>query len=447
MSDLLSIGASGVRAYGTALAAIGNNVSNASTAGYSRRTVSTSEAITGSSGLSQATVFNGVASTSVGRAGDDYLTANARTTASDAASASALNTWLTNAQTALNDGTTGVGQSATAVFTAGSALAGDPSSTANQQSFMSALQQTATAFNTTASSLATVSQGIATTAETTAQSVNTDIASLNKVNAALRQTQPGTSAQADLLDQRDSLLNNIAGNVGIDVTTAADGSATVKLTGSGVQLTKTAGVSNSGAQLTTTVGNNGLLSVQAVSSGQVQAVNSVGGTLGGLVESASTVADRRDQLDTMAANFTSAINSWQAQGTTSSGATGSALLSGTTASTISVTTSDPTAIASASGTTANGNLLTLSNLRGSSGLETSWSNMVTDQGQLVSSAGSASTAASAIADAAATSRDNASSVDLDTEAAELIRYQQAYSGAAKVISVAQATMQSIFDLF
>jgi flagellar hook-associated protein 1 FlgK len=44
-------------------------------------------------------------------------------------------------------------------------------------------------------------------------------------------------------------------------------------------------------------------------------------------------------------------------------------------------------------------------------------------------------------------RNATSGVDLNTEAAELIRYQQAYSGAAKVIQTAQTTMQAILDLF
>ena len=39
MSDLLSIGTSGLSAYRSALAAIGDNVANAEVAGYSRRTV------------------------------------------------------------------------------------------------------------------------------------------------------------------------------------------------------------------------------------------------------------------------------------------------------------------------------------------------------------------------------------------------------------------------
>ena len=44
MSDLLAIGASGVKAYGKALSVVGDNIANAQTEGYIRRTVRLEEA-------------------------------------------------------------------------------------------------------------------------------------------------------------------------------------------------------------------------------------------------------------------------------------------------------------------------------------------------------------------------------------------------------------------
>ena len=48
MSDMLSIGASGVRAYQTALATVGENIANVSTVGYARRAVTLNEVAGGS---------------------------------------------------------------------------------------------------------------------------------------------------------------------------------------------------------------------------------------------------------------------------------------------------------------------------------------------------------------------------------------------------------------
>jgi flagellar hook-associated protein 1 FlgK len=447
MSDLLSIGASGVHAYQTALSAIAENVANASTTGYTRRQVSLDQTMTSGGALSTGVNFGGVTVAGVTRAWNDYQAAASRTAMGDAGRTDARLTWLSNGETALSDDATGVGQSATAFFTAGNALAADPGSSSNRQALLSTLDQTASSFRTTASALKTTSQGIANQAQTVVQSVNADLDSLNNVNAALRATQPNTSAQADLEDQRDRLLDNISGNIGINVTIATDGSATVKLAQGDTQLVGGTGNSVNSARLTLGVASDGRLGVQAIVNGASVAVGNAGGALGGLAESAGVVSDRRNSLDSMAADFATAVNAWQAAGTTSAGTAGQPLLAGTDATSITLATTDPTAIAAASGGSANGNLLTLTNLRGTSGVEARWSGMVTAQGQLVSSATSENTSASAQATATLSTRDQASGVDLDTEAASLLRYQQAYSGAAKVIQVAKDTLQSILDIF
>jgi flagellar hook-associated protein 1 FlgK len=171
MSDLLSIGASGINAYSTALAAISENVSNASTTGYTRRTVTIGEVGDAATGLnSPMAAFNGATVTSVNRAWNDYQAQTTRTAMGEAGRSDARLTWLTNAQSAMDDGATGVGQSATAFFAAATTLASNPTSTTDRTAMLSALGQTATAFNTTASGLATTSQGIATAAQSTVQS-------------------------------------------------------------------------------------------------------------------------------------------------------------------------------------------------------------------------------------------------------------------------------------
>ncbi|MCA1956037.1 flagellar basal body rod C-terminal domain-containing protein, partial [Zymomonas sp.] len=48
---------------------------------------------------------------------------------------------------------------------------------------------------------------------------------------------------------------------------------------------------------------------------------------------------------------------------------------------------------------------------------------------------------------AAKTRDSLSGVDLSTEAAQLLRYQQAYNASAKILQTAQTTMQAILELF
>ena len=47
---------------------------------------------------------------------------------------------------------------------------------------------------------------------------------------------------------------------------------------------------------------------------------------------------------------------------------------------------------------------------------------------------------------AVAARDAVSAVDLDAEAVELLRFQQAYQASARVIQVARETMQSILEI-
>jgi flagellar hook-associated protein 1 len=60
---------------------------------------------------------------------------------------------------------------------------------------------------------------------------------------------------------------------------------------------------------------------------------------------------------------------------------------------------------------------------------------------------SESDAATALDEGARRRRDAMSGVDLDREAADLIRLQQAYEASARVIQVARDTMQTILNVF
>ncbi|MGL4301482.1 MAG: flagellar basal body rod C-terminal domain-containing protein, partial [Sphingomonas sp.] len=52
----------------------------------------------------------------------------------------------------------------------------------------------------------------------------------------------------------------------------------------------------------------------------------------------------------------------------------------------------------------------------------------------------------AIRDNAVAARDAVSGVNLDSEAVDLLRFQQAYQASSRVIQVARDTLQSILDI-
>lgn len=444
MSDLLRIGASGITAYRSALSVIADNVANAETPGYARRDVALRETTAASSGpLYRASVTGGgVAAASVTRAWDAFKASDARDAGSDAASAETRAQWLGAVETALPDGDNGIPARIGSFFAAATRLAADPGGTLARSTTLSALGDAAAAIRSGAAGLARVQQGIAADATATVASANTNLASLGQVNRSIARAAEGSTAKAALADERDRLLGDLAGQIGIDATISANGTVAVSLAGA----PDTPLVSGSGsATIGLTLGEDGRVALDVGGA----RLTATGGKLAGLADAAAATADATATLNTLAVDFAGQINGWQAQGRTPAGAAGAPLLTvGATAATLVVSTSDPSAIAAASADgSANGNLATLTDLRGAAGAEARMSALINLNAQALATTSAQAGAAGTRRDAAAAARDDVAGVDLDREAAELIRFQQAYDGAAKVIQVARETLQSILQLF
>lgn len=443
MSDLFIIGASGTRAYRSAMAAIAENISNASTEGYARRSVTTIE-----SGASTATMslyisranFGGTQVAGVNRASDPYLDASVRNTGMALGSATSRLRWLSDAENAMNDSSTGVGQLMIGMFQNMEKLAASPTDTSLRVTTLDSISRVAQAFNQTATDLKTVSEGIATEAKASVATINQSLDALADINNSLLRAQPGTSAYAQLLDSRDSALQTLSQNMNITVSFGANDSAIVSF---GDQ-TLVSG--NAATNVALTANSNGTLSFGLADGTALGAP--ANGTLGGLFSAANTVTQRRTSLDTLAAQFATDVNAWHAQGVTDGGTAGAALLSGTTAASLAALVTDPAQLATRSSDgTLNGNLLTVSSvLRGNGSVEQNWTSIIAQQATLLSSTKAEFDTATSRNDQAVAAREAVSGVDLDLEAADLLRIQQAYSASAKILQVAKETLDSIMNI-
>ncbi len=447
MTDLLSIGASGVSAYRSALSVIGDNVANAETDGYARRTVALKQvgASYGADPLSlNRTTAGGVARGEVVRQWDDFRASEARVSQADAGRAETRVRWLSNVETALDDGPTGAGTALTAFFNSAQTLTTDPTGSAPRQAFLGALGEAATTIRTSADALARAGAGVTAEASAMTDALNGNLQSLARVNDAMKRAAPGSAASTSLADTRDQLLDDISKQVGIDVKLDGRGVATVTLGGaSNVTLVE----SNVASSFELKVADDGRLALEATRQGETKIANPASGALGGLVDVAATIVGRRAGLDAIANEFATQVNDWQAGGRTPAGAAGTALLTqGGGAAGLRLVTEDISTIAAASDTASNGNLGQLQALR-ENGVETKLATIVTQQALTVSYAKSESAAAATRRDNAFVARDEVGGVDLDREAAELLRYQQAYSGSAKLIQIARETLQSVLNLF
>ena len=449
MSDLLSIGLSGVTAYKSALAAVSDNVANAETPGYARRQIRIREGInSGSSSpiYREGLTFAGSEANTVTRAWDAYRAADSSYAASAAGRADVRQQWLSGVETALNDGPSGVGSLVGTFFNAGEALAATPSDRLGRTAMLMALDSAAGTIRSTADGLSRVAEGIAQATELAIKGLNADLAALTEVNSALRQSAPGLTSRASMEDERDRLIDSIAERIDINATIGPSGVATLTLGRvAGVTLLDLANRAVVGAATSA----DGHISLQMFANGTTTPLPAMGGRLSGLVDVAASTADKRTELDGIAQQLVNDINNWSAQGRRPDGSAGGPLLEMLAgAASLRVLTSDPSAIAAASSDgRENGNLLALTGLRGPDGVESRWAAMVAAQAQSLNSARSEASAASTRRDGSFAARDEISGIDLDHEAAELLRYQRAYDGSAKVIQVSRDTLQSILDLF
>jgi len=449
MSDLLSIGKTGVLAYRDALAGISENVVNANNDGFARRQVTMKEQTAAAGPIllyRNSSSFNGVQAADVTRVWDQYRAQTAWSANSDSSQASTRSQWFGTVESALDDGDSGVGVKLTAIFTSANALSANPTDGTLRQSFLYAIQDAAGSINNTAAALTKIGSTVSTHATDSVAQVNDALAALAKVNIALKTSPQGTSGRAALEDQRDTIIGTITDKIGIDITLDSAGSATVRMNDSGGAVLLD-GSSIIPAELALQTASDGRLGMTVTIDSNTSAVSPTSGSLAGYAEAATQIADRRKQLDTLAAGLVQQVNAWNAQGTDLNGNPGGALMSGTDAASVALSVTDTNLVAAADGTGPNGNLLALSNMRGSTGAEAAWRSIVNDQALRVQSAETKATSATSAKDSAYSDLDDVSGVDLDAEAADLMRFQQAYSASAKIIQTARETLQSILELF
>jgi len=447
MSDLLGIGSSALAAYRTALNTVGENVANAQTPGYARRSVALQEArASGAAGIiyRDQIHFNGVNVAGVQRAWNGFLATEARHAGSSEARSGVRQQWLSNIETALDDGPAGIGSAMTGFFTAAASLASDPSDPLGRRAVLLALDGAAGAFRASADSLARISDGIGQAADLEATALNDALNALADLNGALTSASENGAARASLEDDRDRLVDLIAGK--IDISVSIDGHGRTSLRPASDSSLVLLGDNGPGL-VTVAKAADGRISFQLSANGNRTALPASGGTLAGLAEMSTATADRRAALDDLASDFGTMVNDWSAAGFDAAGVAGVDLIDasgGAAAIQPLVTDPDLVAAASADGTP-NGNLLALGGIRQTAGIEQRWTGLVSTNAQQLASARAEASAASRWRDNSLAALDEVSGVDLDFEAAELLRYQQAYNAAARIIQVARESIQVLFD--
>lgn len=443
MSDILSIGASGVRAYQTALTTVSENIANAGDPAYTRRTAAIRElGVPGSKTVS----FNGLGSTVAGvvRASDPFAQASVRSANADLARTQSGTVWLERIESALTGAN--LGTQMTAFFAAGTSLAAEPTSSALRASMLSAADSVATAFGATARTLDEASTELDGRAQLATDELNRLAQGLLKVNQGLGRTPPGTAAAAQLADQRDQLLEEMSALTDLSVSQDPAGRALVRVGGTTGPLLVDAQEAGEVRFL-----RSGSVTALSVTRNDGQASFApTGGALAGLAEGAQRLTAAREQLDAIATDFVEQVNTLQAAGDDLNGTPGAAMFAaGATPSDFTVSLADGSGIAAAArggGQRDASNLAALATLRTSEGYEAKLGALVTDNAATLKQRNLVSDAQTAILDGAVTAREQISGVNLNSEAIDLVRFQQAYQASSRVIQAARDIFQSILEI-
>ena len=201
MSDLLSIGASGVRAYQTALSTVGDNIANTGVAGYSRRTTNLAEVTSLTSVTGRLVDGVGVTVNGVSRTGEMFRAQAVRSAGTELARTEAGTVWLDRVQDALTGSS--LGTRLTSFFGGARSLAADPTSVPQRAVVLEQAGAVAQAFGTTGRQLDAGMDELDDRARQATTQLDGLAQSLARVNDGLGRASPVFTNRAQLAVHRD----------------------------------------------------------------------------------------------------------------------------------------------------------------------------------------------------------------------------------------------------
>ncbi|MCB2088000.1 MAG: flagellar hook-associated protein FlgK [Sphingomonadaceae bacterium] len=446
-SDLLSIGASGARAARSALDVAAHNIANAATGGYVRRGIRLEEVSAGGgAGRVGDISLAGVRATGITRSVDAFRAAEARRTSSDSARAQAEVDGLRNVESALEQ--SGMFDAVVEFEASLQRLESDPVDPSLRAAALAGAERLAGTFNIAAGSLQAASDNLRFEAQGGVAEVNLFASELARINVRLTRVGPDTSEQASLFDQRDRLLGELAERA--DITAQIDplGLATVRIGGAGGDVLVANDVASAVAMNTAGDGT-----ISFTLGGSALALN--GGSLAGKALALQEAANASTRLDALADDIASAVNAVQAGGVALDGSPGQPLFAGSGAAGISVALLSGDELATVPGGAVAGsrdgsNLAVmraaLANGVSGGGAASRANSLIFDISATVSAREITAEALETIADSAHLALVEFTGVDLEEEAAALVRYQQAFQASGRVMQVASEIFDTIIGI-
>jgi flagellar hook-associated protein 1 FlgK len=328
-SNLLSIGLSGLNAAQWGMATTGENISNASTPGYSMETPVFSE--TGGSYTGSGYLPMGVSTDTVQRQYSQYLATQLNTAQSSSSSLSTYSSLISELNNLVGSPTTGIASAINGFFTGLQGVANKASSIPSRQTAMSDAQSLAVQINAAGQQYDSMRTSVNTQLSDAVTQINNYTAQIASLNTQISQASSQGQPPNQLLDERDEAVSNLSQMIGASVV-QNNGSYSVFMA-NGQPLVLGGNSFNLGTA--PSASDPSELSVQYLGQAGANAgqtpqtlpdADVTGGTLGGLLQFRSQTLDPAEaQLGAIATTFAAQVNAQNSLGITPNGTAGGAL--------------------------------------------------------------------------------------------------------------------------
>ena len=441
---IFTIGRSGLTATRRSLELTAQNIANAENVDYSRRTLTQGELVmTGSIGTNAADSLGGVRPGSIERAESALVQRQARDSGSARAAAEAEFFALREAESALE--TSGVFTGLVEYEAALTRLQNNPLEPALRLSALEAARKMAGNFRVANGTLANARSLVQAEASAETLTVNELANELARINADLVGSREGTAGRAALLDARDKALRGLAEEFAIQPTFNPDGTADVTLAGT----PPVALVTGANAQpVAVSYAADGSASFTVGGAGFAPG----GGAMAGRAAALAEMASVQTALDALAVSAITISNTAQAAGVAADGTPGQPFFAGTGAGSIAMVLAAPEGLATAAagepaGSRDTANLAALIAALGApTGPTTGIDSLLLGLSSRVSALETRTEGLAVVAASAEAELLRETGVDLDTEAANLVRLQQAFEANSRVIQVAAELFDTVLGL-
>lgn len=451
LQSMLSIARSALFTHQRAMDVTAHNIANANTPGYSRQRL----ALQSSAPLVTPTysLGRGVEASAMQRSRDSFYDSAYRSDNGLLGRATTTRDYLSQIESTMNEPSdASISSSLDNLFRSFSDLAGDPANHTNRELVASAATRLVSQLHSLDTQLGRVNQEAFEQLSVQVNEVNSLTARIADLNTKIQASGGPTHSVPDLMDQRDSLVDELSTKINVRVLDRGDG--TVGVIAGDTLLVDGARGTNIAV---TTVGSG----YGIVPAGGGPPIDPQSGSIKALTELTQTkVPGVRAKLDQLANALVTEFNGIHAGGFTLNGTTGVNFFAstGTTAGSIQlsaqVLASSDNIAASANGAGGNGGIAAQLAALASTGvgslggrtLREHYTVLAADVGISVRDAAQDIDAQQVMVDRAEQARESVSGVSVDEEMISLITQQQAYQAAARLVNVADQMMQEMLQM-